>query len=213
MKEFCLLKLIFPQISLLHFWLTVHLQFHTLRVLSTLPVTKFFPRMSIEVTKWSWILVNFLKHLALLKSQMRIDLSSLTDIRWRPAAVKTRSFTQLSWPTSVTRQRPLFASHIFIVLSLDPDARYSLESSSYYYFFSSGSVAAPPLGVTNAVSSLSSFFFSLASFLALSVLFINSMRSAALSLCGTTGVPWWLSLLSSSPPTPPFAYYLGDEKS
>ena len=196
-------------------WAFLHLQFQTLSVLSTLPVTKFFPRISIDVTKWSWIFVNFLKHRALVKSHMRIVLSSLTDIRWRPVAVKTRSFTQLSWPTKVTRQRPLFASHIFIVLSLDPDARYSLESSSYYYFFSSPwLVAPPPRGVTNEVSSLSSFFFSLASFLALRLLFINSTRSAALSLDGTRGVPLMgFSLFSSSLFEFCFLPYVGDDNS
>lgn len=103
----------------------LHLHCQSLRVLSTLPVTRFFPRMSRHVTKWSCAFKIFLCYLPLLRSQMRRLLSSLVDRRYLPLGWKIKSVTQLSWPWSVIRQRPLFTSHIFIVLSLDPDAKYS----------------------------------------------------------------------------------------
>ena len=160
---------------------------HTFKVLSTDPVTRVRPLRSKVVTKWEWAFSIFLTHLPFERSHTRTLLSSLPLMRYLPPPMKTKSFTQLSWPTSVMRQRPLLASQILIVLSRDPDAKYSRPSSSSYppTFFSSitatdpfddgwGSSTAPAA----PPATYSSFFFSLASFFAWSAFFIYWIRSA-----------------------------------
>ena len=96
---------------------------HTFRVLSTLPVTTILPFISIVLTKWSWAFYIFLKHLPLLRSHILTLLSSLDDKRYFPFGWKTRSVTQLSWPTKVITHLQFLTSQIFIVLSLDAEAR------------------------------------------------------------------------------------------
>jgi hypothetical protein len=72
---------------------------------------------------------------------------------------------------SVMRQRPLFASHILIVLSLLPEAKYSRVNSSI------GFSLAPPFSYEGCWAS-SSFFFSRSAFLLYSRFFIAYTRSA-----------------------------------
>jgi len=147
---------------------------HTFTVLSTEPVTKMRPRRSRVVTKWEWALSSFLTHRAEDKSQTRTLLSSLPLRRYLPPLINTMSFTQLSWPIRVTRQRPLLASQIFIVLSRDPDARYSLANYSKGFFSS--------FALTYSVGSSAPIArFSRASFLACRVLFIYWIFSAVVN--------------------------------
>jgi len=59
----------------------------------------------------------FFKHRPVLRSQMRMVLSSAADRRYFPEGWKVRAFTQLSWPTKVHKHCPRSASQSFIVLS------------------------------------------------------------------------------------------------
>ena len=130
---------------------------------------------------------------------MRRLLSSLAEIRNLPPGWNTRSFTQLSWPTSVMRHLPLLASHILIVLSRDPDARYSLlfKSTIYYYYYCPDNYY--PLrssvetgscfmlsSVVLVVDAKSSFFFLLANLFAYRLFFIYCIFSAFVSFLSPT---------------------------
>jgi len=59
----------------------------------------------------------FFKHRPVLRSQIRIVLSSAADRRYFPEGWKVRALTQLSWPTKVHKHWPRSASQSFIVLS------------------------------------------------------------------------------------------------
>lgn len=123
---------------------------------------------------------------------MRRLLSSLAEIRNLPPGWNTRSFTQLSWPTSVMRHLPLLASHILIVLSREPDARYSLlfKSTIYYYCTYLHSSFYGSCSVLVVVVAKTSFFCLLAILFAYRLFFIYCIFSAFVSFLSPTTIDY-----------------------
>jgi len=75
-----------------------------------------------EVQK-CWCAYSVFMHRLLRKSQTRMVLSSLAETRYLPPGWNARPRTQLSWPLSVSRQRPTLTSQMRMVLSREPEAR------------------------------------------------------------------------------------------
>ena len=109
-------------------WYRAQRHCHTFTDLSTLPVTQVFPRMSMQVTKWSCTSSSFLNCLPYCKSHILMDLSSDTESKYLLLGWNTKSVTQLSWPRKVMRQMPWRASKSLTVLSRLPETTYCLVS-------------------------------------------------------------------------------------
>ena len=104
--------------------LRYYLHSHNLIDWSTLPVQTngAFLCMSTDVTKCEWA-SNVLLFRFVFNSHIRRVLSSLTLSRYLPPGWNIRPRIQLLWPTSVKRHWSVVTSHIFIVLSLEPEQR------------------------------------------------------------------------------------------
>lgn len=76
----------------------------------------------IEVTNWEWASI-ILMHRICSSDQILMVLSSLTDTRNFPAGWTRNPRIQLSCPTNVNKQAPLWTFQKRILLSREPDKR------------------------------------------------------------------------------------------